>query len=105
MENKYPLIGERIKELRLKYNLTQEELAEKSDISQGFLGRIERGIGFPSLETIINIANALSVGIDRLIFDYIDKDNVIDDDFIIMALSKMTPTKILRIIGEVSKAK
>ena len=103
MENKYPLIGERVRDARLKNNLTQEVLSEKAGISQGFLGNIERGEGFPSLETIINLANALEVSADRLLFDYIHTHSMAEDDYVITALSKMTAEQILRLIVEASR--
>ena len=40
----YTVIGQRIKQARLAKSLTQEELAEKVDISVAFLSRVERGI-------------------------------------------------------------
>ncbi len=38
----YSIIGARLKKARLSKNLTQEELAEKLDLSVAFLSRIER---------------------------------------------------------------
>lgn len=67
------IIGKRIKEARLNMNLTQEELAEKVNIDPKFVSHLERGVGFPSLETFIKIAEALKVSMDSLITD--DKNN------------------------------
>ena len=39
----YSIIGERLKSARLAKNLTQEQLAEKLDVSVAFLSRAERG--------------------------------------------------------------
>ena len=39
----YNVIGTRIKQARLAKNLTQEDLAEKIDVSVAFLSRVERG--------------------------------------------------------------
>lgn len=39
----YTVIGQRIKQARLAKNYTQEDLAEKIDISVAFLSRVERG--------------------------------------------------------------
>ena len=60
-------IGEIIRTERKCQLLTIEKLAEKADITDNFLGKIERGEGMPSLQTICNIACALNVGIDYLI--------------------------------------
>ncbi len=55
------LLGARIKELRKIKGLSQEVLSEKVDIDPKHLSRIEVGRGFPSLDTLEKIANALDV--------------------------------------------
>ena len=60
-------MGEIIRMERKRQLLTIEKLAEKADITDNFLGKIERGEGTPSLQTIDNIACALNVGVDFLI--------------------------------------
>ena len=59
-------IGANIRKERKRQLLTIERLAERAGITDNFLGKIERGEGMPSLETIDNIARALGVGIDFL---------------------------------------
>lgn len=61
MESTKELLGRRIKELRKMKGLSQEELSEKVDIDPKHLSRIEVGRGFPSLDTLEKIANALNV--------------------------------------------
>jgi len=61
MENFYRQLGNKIKELRKKRGLTQEELAWKSAISLNFLGQIERGQKKPSIETLRNISDTLEI--------------------------------------------
>lgn len=48
-----------IKSARLKLNLTQDELAERSNISNAFLKDIESGRSGASLVTLINLCKAL----------------------------------------------
>ena len=60
------VIGANIRIERKKQLLTIEQLAERAGITDNFLGKIERGEGMPSLETIDSIACALGVGIDLL---------------------------------------
>lgn len=61
--------GKRIKTLRkLKY-MTQEQLAEASDISVDFLSLIERGKNGPSFEVIGRLARSLGVPVKEL-FDF-----------------------------------
>ena len=59
-------IGANIRKERKRQLYTMEQLAERAGITDNFLGKIERGEGMPSLETIDNIAHALNVGIDFL---------------------------------------
>jgi len=63
------LLGKRIREERLALRLTLENLAEKIDKSINFVGQIERGEGRPSVETLVDIANALGTTIDSLMHD------------------------------------
>jgi len=55
------LIGNRIKELRKKKGLSQEQLSEKAEITPNYLSRIERGTENPTLDMFIRLANALDV--------------------------------------------
>ena len=54
-------IGKNIKKIREQRHLTQEALAEKSGISQDFLGKIEVCINRPGLKTIFKLSKALEV--------------------------------------------
>ena len=65
-------IGGRIRDERKKRSFTIAELSERANISSNFLGNIERGVDTPSIETLINIANALCVGADALVKDSLD---------------------------------
>lgn len=58
--------GRKIKEARNAFGLTQAELAEQIEVSQNFLGDIERGIKFPSLQKLILICNTLKISLDYL---------------------------------------
>lgn len=55
----YKDLGRRIRSLRQKQHLTQEQLAEKIDMSASFLGHIERGSRVASLETLVKLCNVL----------------------------------------------
>lgn len=52
-------IGEKIRDLRLKMGLTQEELAERSNLSKGFISQVEHGNTSPSVDTLEHIIHAL----------------------------------------------
>lgn len=53
------LLGERIKELRLGCNLTQEELADRAELTKGYISQLENDLTSPSIATLIDILAAL----------------------------------------------
>lgn len=55
----YSIIGQRIKKARKEKNLTQEQLAEKIDVSIAFLSRIERGSSQINLKRLSQICEIL----------------------------------------------
>ena len=71
----YILLGKRIPDERLLLRLTLEKLAERTDKSINFIGQIERGEGKPSLETMVDIANALGTTVDSLLQDNVNAVN------------------------------
>jgi transcriptional regulator with XRE-family HTH domain len=56
-------IGERIKNLRQLSNLTQEELAERANLTKGFISQIERDLTSISLDSLAQILDALDENI------------------------------------------
>jgi len=52
-------IGEKIKQLRIKTNLTQEELANRAELSKGFISQLERDLTSPSITTLVDILECL----------------------------------------------
>lgn len=60
-------IGRNIREARLAAGFTQEQLAERVDISSSFLSRVENGASMPSVSTIGEIAEKLGIRPERLL--------------------------------------
>ncbi|MCL2190048.1 MAG: XRE family transcriptional regulator [Defluviitaleaceae bacterium] len=52
-------IGDKLKRLRLRTNLTQEELAIRCDLSKGFISQIERDQSSPSIATLVDILECM----------------------------------------------
>ncbi|RLQ93213.1 helix-turn-helix domain-containing protein [Falsibacillus albus] len=52
-------IGKKIKNLRLKKGLTQEELGERTDLSKGYISQLERDLSSPSIDTFFHIIEVL----------------------------------------------
>lgn len=53
------IIGEKIKDLRLACDLTQEELADRCELTKGYISQLENDLTSPSIATLIDILNAL----------------------------------------------
>lgn len=62
-------LGLNIKSERIRKNLSQEELAEKCDISRNSISLIETGKINPTILKIVDIAKALNVDINILLKD------------------------------------
>ncbi|MDA1000205.1 MAG: cupin domain-containing protein [bacterium] len=62
-EHSFLRIGERILDLRRSFDLTQEELASRSNLTKGFISQLERNLTSPSLESLMGILRALDTDI------------------------------------------
>ena len=56
-------IGNKLKELRVLKGLTQEELADRSELSKGFISQLERNLTSPSITTLMDILQCLGTSI------------------------------------------
>lgn len=78
----YKRLGERIREERRKLGLTQAQLAEAIDISDTYMGAIERGERSLTLDTLVRLVNRLGVTVDYLLSDSVsDSDANIMEQF------------------------
>ena len=63
----YCALGRRVRDLRQKKKLTQEELAELVGISESFVGHIERAEKMASMDTIVRLCDIFDVPADYLL--------------------------------------
>ena len=78
----YKRLGNRIREERLRLHLTQAQLAEDVDISDTYMGAIERGERSLTLDTLVRLVNRLGVTVDYLLADSVsDSDANIMEQF------------------------
>ena len=56
-------IGNKLKELRVLKGLTQEKLADRSELSKGFISQLERNLTSPSITTLMDILQCLGTSI------------------------------------------
>ena len=69
-------LGEVFKEYRIKNNLTQENIAEKLEISVKYISRIENGIGGVKVETLVNYMNILGISPNVIFEKLITNENL-----------------------------
>lgn len=82
-------IGNKIKELRLRCGLTQEELAEKIGVTAAAVGNYERNVSFPKAEVLMRLFNALNCSPNELLgsenplssaeYEHINKYRALDE--------------------------
>lgn len=78
----YKRLGKRIREERVRLNLTQAQLAEAIDISDTYMGAIERGERSLTLDTLVRLVNRLGVTVDYMLSDSVsDNDSNILEQF------------------------
>ncbi len=103
---KLDTIGKNIRKFRLAKKLRQEDLAEKAGLSANYIGMVERGEKTPSLETFINIVNALDVSADMVLADVVDTGYTVKNSMLNEKLSKLTAedrAKIYEVIDTLVK--
>ncbi len=71
--------GRRIKELRRKNGITQEDLADRLCITDSYLRKIESGIRSASIETLVDIAFSFHVSLDYLIVGEPTSDSALQE--------------------------
>ena len=56
-------IGRKIRDLRNQNGLTQEELADRTELTKGFISQLERGLTAPSVSTLLDIVECLGTNL------------------------------------------
>lgn len=99
----YYKIGRRIRKYRKAHGLSQEELAEKADISTTHMSHIETGNTKLSLPVLVEIAAVLEVSVDNLLSDSVSASTNAAMDEIAAVLDRCTAHEV-RVISDVVKA-
>lgn len=80
-------LGENIKDLRKKNNLTQDDLAQKLFITRQALSKWENGDAYPSIEALYNMSMIFNVSIDEILSIKKPKDKI-DVDSLFLKYSR-----------------
>ena len=95
----YSLLGRRIAYLRRRRGLTQEQLAERADVTNNYVSHIENCRSIPSLETVVKLCGALDVTPDELLLGTsTHEQNYLNSD-ILRKLEGCTPAERLLVNG------
>lgn len=73
-------IGEKIKQLRIKNGLTQEELAGRCELSKGFISQLERDLTSPSIATLMDILESLGTNLKDFFNESVNEKVVFKKD-------------------------
>jgi len=68
-------LGKRIRDERQRLHLTQAAFAEAVDISNTYMGAIERGERSLTLDTLVRLVNRLGVTVDYLLADSVEDND------------------------------
>lgn len=66
-------IGARLKQLRLQRGLTQEELADRCELSKGFISLLERDLTSPSIATLMDVLESLGTDLPQFFSEQKEK--------------------------------
>lgn len=73
-------IGDKLKTLRVAKGLTQEELADRAELSKGFISQLERNLTSPSIATLVDILQCLGTNLKDFFNDEEDEQIVWKDE-------------------------
>ncbi len=66
-------IGAKIRSMRLKLGMTLEDLADRSELSKGFLSQLERDLTSPSIATLVDILECLGSNLKEFFSDEVNE--------------------------------
>lgn len=71
------IVGKKLKEIRLKQDMTIQMLADRSDVSSNMISRIERGLTIPSVEILMRLATVFDKSINYFVEDVASSHEVV----------------------------
>ena len=73
-------LGRKIRDLRQQYNLTQGELADRCELTKGYISQLENDLTSPSIATLTDILNALGSNLSDFFREDSDEKIVFSQD-------------------------
>ena len=93
-------IGEKLRQLRLQRGLTQEELADRCELSKGFISQVERNLASPSIATLTDLLECLGSSLpaffnekqeQKIVFSPQDMFEKVDDEALRGSITWLVP--------------
>ena len=69
-------IGRKLRSLRMQRGLTQEELADRCELTKGFISQVERNLSSPSIATLTDLLECLGVSLQEFFTDTTEEKSV-----------------------------
>lgn len=96
-------IGEKIKQLRIKNGLTQEELANRCELSKGFISQLERDLTSPSIATLMDILESLGTNLKDFFNESVNEKVVFKKDDVFVKEDKESGYVIRWLVSNAQK--
>ena len=61
------IVGKKLKAIRLKHDMTIQELAEGSGVSSNMISRVERGLTIPSVEILLKLSRVFNISVNYFV--------------------------------------
>ena len=69
-------IGEKLRLLRIRRGLTQEDMADRCELSKGFISQVERNLASPSIATLTDMLECLGSSLSQFFSEEKDEKTV-----------------------------
>lgn len=78
-------IGQKLRDLRKKHGLTQEELADRSELSKGFISQLERDMTSPSIASLEDILQCLGTSLSEFFQEEKEEEQIVfsEEDYFV----------------------
>ena len=70
-------LGAKLKDMRQRKGLTQEELADRCELTKGYISQLENDLTSPSIATLIELLNALGSSLSDFFKEEKDRKSVV----------------------------
>ena len=104
----YKLMGSRIKAQRESRKMTQEQVAERVDITIMYLSKIENGKVRPTINTLSAICSALNCDLGEILLDVTSESDKYQNELVVQLFRKCSPNVkpiALKLLEQLSELK